>query len=475
MKRQSIGAIACILGMALLVGTTVWAGGNGFGPGFLWGSLISAHANEGNHANDWTMWEQMPGKISDGSVSGQACNHWQLYPEDIDWAKKLHLNALIISLEWSRIEPMQGQFDEASLAHYAEVLGAARKAGLRPMVVLFDHTLPQWVAAKGGLMVPATILDFDKYAEVVAKRLGDKVDEWLPLREPVSYATRAFKDARCPPGMCDVTPYGKAVAVLMGMQRGAYDMLKRHDLADADNDGVNCAVGLLHGMTWVRPARIDNPTDVALARAQDGLMNWTFLDGVLPRALPAGQSGSSGKGEAFGKSDTFGKGGSVPGGAPINAGGPLFPKAADFLIVNYRGLAEIKFNLLKPLFVERVVPQGMAADDLGQVIDPADLAKLLVSLKSVQVPVYAMVGVDDRAGTRREAFILEHVRHAVAAVAQGVDLRGFFVEPLLSGFEYEHGFAPKRGLLTVNTAVQERKLAPGADMLGKCAAANGLP
>lgn len=463
----ALGQLAAVAGPA----------GGGFGAGFWWGAAISAHSTEGNHANDWTLWEQMPGKILDGSQSGQADNHWQLYPEDHGWAKKLHLNTLVVSVEWSRLEPVRGQFDDEALTHYLEMVRSARKHGLRPVVVLFDHTLPQWVAAQGGLTVPATILDFQRLAEKVGPALAAEVDEWVPLRDPISLATRAFKEAKCPPGLCDVAAYGKAVAVLIAMQRAGYETLRRLDTVDADGDRQPCAVGLWHGMSWVRPHRADVPSDVGLARAQDSLANLAFLDAIVP--APGDPTSGATDGLANGKPPVpgfdpmggKGKGGGTPPAPP--AGGPLFPRAADFLLIGWKGLAEIKFNVFKPLFVEKVVPAGIAVDDVGQVIHPDSLTSLLLGLKKRGVPVRVVLGVADRAGTRREAYVNDHVRQIGAALAQGVDVRGIIYDPLLDGFDYENGFVYQKGLIGVRREIQERFLAPGAKAFGACAAGNG--
>ena len=120
-----------------------------FPPGFLWGTATSAHQVEGNDKNnDWWEWEQKhqpPNKRS-----GKADDEYERYKEDFKLAKKLGHNAHRLSLEWSRIEPEEGQFDEEAIQHYQKVLKELKDDGLTVMLTLHHFTNPLWFAQKGG-------------------------------------------------------------------------------------------------------------------------------------------------------------------------------------------------------------------------------------------------------------------------------------------------------------------------------------
>ncbi len=455
------GIIFFVLFSATIVRAGPPGGESGLPEGFLWGSFIAAHSVEGNHTNEWTAWEAIPGHISDGSVSGPACNHWELFAEDHQWMKKLNQNSVLVSLEWSKIEPVKGQFDEQAIAHYRSVLESLKTLGIKPIVVLWDYTLPQWMAGYGGLEMPLIIFDFTQYVVKVSQKLGDLVDSWATMNDPVSYANKAFKDATYPPGRSDIAALGKGMVSLFGMHQGAFHALKKNDVTPAYG-GNPCDVGIVMAMKHVRPARPEHPIDVSLSRAADGLSGKAFLDGLmqgqlnLPPATPA-----------------VGKGKGAPEAPPVTHQVSYDAKTLDFIVVDYKGLEEIKFNVFKPLMIEKTIPAGLTMDDSGQVIYPEGLTSILLSLKKYPVTLFVMAGIADSTGARRGAFLVDHIRQIRAAVAQGCNVAGFFYKSLLSGFEFEKGFSIKRGLLDVNTKIQERTPAGGADIFAGLAKSNG--
>src|SRR5262245_41875283 len=149
---------------------------------FRWGAGTSSHQVEGgNDRNDWWEWEGEPGKILDGSRSGRACLHWERYEEDLDLLKGLGLDAYRFSVEWSRLEPDFGCYDEAALAHYRAVAEACRARGIAPMVTLHHFTNPRWFAALGGWETHANLPHFVRFARRVGAALGDLVDDWVTI------------------------------------------------------------------------------------------------------------------------------------------------------------------------------------------------------------------------------------------------------------------------------------------------------
>lgn len=480
--------LACFLSTLPVWGGGPTGSGEAFPEGFRWGTFLSAHAVEGNHLNDWTLWESQPGKIADGSVSGAAVNHWELFPEDIAWMKKLGQNAALLSLEWSRLQPAKGGLDPAAVQNYRTRFATMRQQGIVPIVILWDRTLPQWVAAYGGVLMPGIITDFQDYATQCAQAFGDLVDHWVTLRDPNGFVVKAFKDGKFPPGLSDVKYLGLATINLIGMHRAAWQALKTTDKTSPT--GVPPAqVGVLVSMKWVRPHRPNHPMDVTVARTTDLVGAWSFLDPIMQGDLlenaPPPAAGQAQKGKSL---PAAGLSGTINGAPPASPKGvpeapPLPPatqappsyanRRADFIIVAYQGLAEVKFNVLQALSVEKIIPPGAQLDDEGQIIFPEGLTNVLLSLRKYPVPVFAMVGLADATGQKRAAFLIDHVRQARAALVQGCPLRGFFYDGLLAGFEYDRGFALKKGLLNVNTRIQERKPAPGAEIFRALATSNG--
>lgn len=117
-----------------------------FPQGFLWGSATSAHQVEGQNVNDWSRWEEIPGRIFKNQQSGLACDWWAgRFTEDFDRAAAMHNNAHRLSIEWSRIEPQPGRWDEQALDHYRQMLLALR-AWHRP----YGHAASLYQPAVGG-------------------------------------------------------------------------------------------------------------------------------------------------------------------------------------------------------------------------------------------------------------------------------------------------------------------------------------
>src|SRR3954470_15297464 len=130
---------------------------------FLWGAATAAHQVEGdNTGSDWWDWEHAPGSPCP-EPSGRACEHYTRYPDDVAVLADIGLNTYRYSVEWARIEPAEGEFDAAQLAHYRAMTEAVRAAGLTPMVTLHHFTLPRWVAARGGWTSASTPELFARY------------------------------------------------------------------------------------------------------------------------------------------------------------------------------------------------------------------------------------------------------------------------------------------------------------------------
>lgn len=192
---------------------------------FLWGAAASAYQVEGNNTrSDWWMWEQnTPGIVS----SGRAVDHYARFREDFVLAKSLGHNAHRLSLEWSRIEPEWGKWDEGALKHYEEVLGELKAQGMTSFVTLHHFTNPLWLARKKGWVRRESVELFTRYVEMVAHRLGDLVDFWVTINEPVVYATQSYWRRRWPPQRKSALATWRVVKNMAAAHRRAYQILHR--------------------------------------------------------------------------------------------------------------------------------------------------------------------------------------------------------------------------------------------------------
>ena len=181
---------------------------NGFPKNFYWGAATSAHQVEGNNHNDWSEWEKSPARIADlkrrglnpdNFISGRACDHYNRFREDFDIAKKLGHNAHRFSIEWSRIEPEEGKFDEREIEHYREIIKALRDRGIEPFVTLWHWPLPLWIQKNGGWESRKIITFFSRYCQRIASEFRDKVTYWMILNEPQYWFWNVYVGHKFPP------------------------------------------------------------------------------------------------------------------------------------------------------------------------------------------------------------------------------------------------------------------------------------
>lgn len=167
-----------------------------FPKNFYWGSATSAHQVEGNNHNDWTEWElknakrlvekarqspptggwpdyilnKYPNPLQEENyISGRACDHYNRFREDFDIAKSLGHNAHRFSIEWSRIEPEEGKFNEKEIEHYRQVISALKERGIEPFVSLWHWTNPIWFAKRGGWLNKNSPKYFERYSNKISR------------------------------------------------------------------------------------------------------------------------------------------------------------------------------------------------------------------------------------------------------------------------------------------------------------------
>ena len=154
-----------------------------FPKGFFVGAATAAHQVEGNniHSDYWAQ-ELMP-HSSFTEPSGEACDHYHRYEEDIRLLSEAGLNAYRFSVEWARIEPEEGKFDEKEIEHYRKVIACCKAHGVEPIVTLMHFTSPVWLIRKGGWEAESTIEDFRRYAAYVTDKLGGELKYICTINE----------------------------------------------------------------------------------------------------------------------------------------------------------------------------------------------------------------------------------------------------------------------------------------------------
>jgi len=244
-----------------------------FPDGFRWGVATSSHQNEGaagRPSSTWARWEAL-GHIRAGNRSGHACGWWENAEADFDLARDLHLTALRLTVDWARVEPEIGRFDDAALARYRELVLALHERGIEPMVTLhhFDH--PVWFEDLGGFSNPESIPLFLRFARRAVDALGEVCSEWVTFNEPNVYSTAGYVLGDFPPGRRGDTLGALRVQANMARAHAAvYELIHEH-VSDAFVSFVQ------HLLTFV-PYRPRHAGDRWAARFSDRMFNAPFLE-----------------------------------------------------------------------------------------------------------------------------------------------------------------------------------------------------
>ena len=373
---------------------------------------------EGNNTNaDWWPWEKKCGH----QPSGDACRHYEFYESDFDLIKSLNHNAHRLSIEWSRVEPLEGEFDEQAIAHYVAVIKALRTRGIEPLVTLHHFTNPIWLAEKGGWENPIVVDLFARYVKVMTKALKTEVHFWNTINEPTIFISHAYLFGWWPPQKKSLWSLKKAQDHMVLAHIKAYRLMKdvyaRHDLPVP-------MISIAHHMQDFMPCR-DTWLNRYAVELRYQWLNFGFLDRIDAE------------------------------------------NTMDFIGLNYysRQLVDVRGlgpqNLLGDVCKEGHHP--VKKNSLGWDIYPQGIYNVLMRLKKYNRPVIITEnGICTNEDRERTEFIVDHLKMIHQAIHDGVDVRGYMHWSLLDNFEWDKGFAPRFGLIGVNYATQERTVKESA-------------
>ena len=412
---------------------------------FFWGTATSAHQVEGdNRNNDWWAWEMGEGHVSDGSRSGLACDWWRRAEEDLDRARQMGHNAHRLSVEWSRIEPQEGQWDVEAIARYREILTALHERGLEPMVTLHHFTNPLWLASKGGWTSKETVGLFDRFVARVVEELGDLVSLWCTLNEPHIYAVLGYLMGRWPPGRSSLRQALRVLRNMMQAHGRAYHTIHRLQ--------GRARVGIAHAMRFFEPADPSSPLDRAVVAIRDHVFNQLPLTAVIEGRLDF----------------------------PLGWGqwAPRLVDSTDFLGLNYYSRETVAFDRASPdmLFSKEVFPEGveMSDGDYGQVY-PEGLYQLLKRLAAYRKPIYVTEnGLPDEDDDQRPRFLLTHLAAVQRAIAEGLPVRGYFHWTLVDNFEWAEGWSLRFGLIALDAESQARTMRRSGELYSEICHAGAI-
>jgi len=424
-----------------------------FARDFQWGCSTSAYQIEGGAAEGgrvesiWDRFAAQAGTIRDGSSGAVACDHYHRWPQDLDIARGLGLNAYRFSVAWPRIfSGLGSKPNQQGLDFYARLVDGMLERGLDPWLTLYHWDLPQYLQEQGGWANRDTVHAFVEFAGVMSRHLGDRVKHWITHNEPWCTAIHGNFDGVHAPGIRD---FKTALQV-------SHHVLLSHGLAlpVIRTNAPDARVGIALSLHPLSPAS-SSEADIAATKRHDGLRNRWFLDPLYGRGYPADVL-------AYCADD-----------APRVEPGDMHAIAAptDFLGVNYY-FPEVIADApgTAPVDARVVVTPDVPRTAFGWEVSPEGLSALLKRVQEDYKPGDMYITEngstwDDTVGpegqiddSERRDYLIRHLAAVRDAVANGCTVRGYFAWSLLDNFEWAEGYIRRFGLTHVDFDTQERRL-----------------
>lgn len=426
---------------------------------FLWGAATAAFQIEGATDRDgrgesiWDRFCSVPNAIRDGSDGRSACEHYVLWPKDVELMKWLGISCYRFSISWPRVQPEgRGRANAKGLDFYDRLVDALLEAKIRPFATLYHWDLPQPLEDAGGWPARDTAAAFADYAALVAQRLGDRVHDFVTHNEPYCASMFGYRDGFQAPGR---KSHHEALWA-------AHHLLLSHGLATqalrAHAPGAQ--VGITLNLVPSEPASRSR-IDVDACRACDGEANRWFLDPLYGRGYPEDVV-----------QDRVRDGVLRGAGLPFVRPGDLevIAEPTDFLGVNYyvRTIARAKPIEETDNDPVLVTPRSERTA-MGWEVYPEGLERILRQVHEQYAPARIYVtengaAYDDSppgksgevADIERQNYILRHLAAVHRARAAGVRVDGYFLWSLLDNFEWSEGYTKRFGIVWVDYQTQAR-------------------
>jgi len=398
-----------------------------FPSGFLWGAATSSHQVEGNNCHsDWWEYEQS-GRLP--YRSGDACRHYELYEQDFDLARSWGHNAHRFSIEWSRIEPKEGEWNHNALAHYRAVIHALKERGLEPVVTLHHFTNPAWFTHRGGWLRRDSAKRFSRYSAYVVEQLGKDVRYWLTINEPTVFVLQSYINGEWPP--CMKRSWINAGIAFKNLARAhvaAY--AKMHQFRQ------DIMVGFAHSALLLMPCEPRRKRDRMATALRELIWNRLFF------YLIGARGGNR-------RPDT---------------------QRLDFVGINYYMRSMI-----------RSIGWGLGAltgqacrlshhsdsgpvSDVGWELYPRGLQMVLEKFSRFGIPLFVTEnGVATNDEALRRDFLIQHLQSLADALESGINVIGYLYWTLIDNYEWTMGTDPHFGMAAIDSKTQERQPRPCAE------------
>jgi beta-glucosidase len=398
---------------------------------FLWGAAISAHQSEGNNSNSdsWLLEHLHPTIYAE--PTGDACDSFHRYREDVAIVAGLGLNCYRFGVEWARLEPVSGEFSDEAFEHYREMLAACAEHGLRAMVTLSHFTVPLWFAKRGGFEVADSADLFVRFAREVMRRLGDQIDFVTTFNEaniPLLLRLRSEPRERAARRRAMIAEAARQT------DSPAFSSLL---FADAGRTAPFLLDAHRRAYLAMKEVRPSVPVGITLTMQDIQAAGFPSVAGWVRRSLYGGWLKAA-------------------------------ASQSDFVGVQTYTRARVGlFGALPP-------PEGAELTAAGYEYYPQALGNMIrFAARKIGKPIYVTEsGIATEDDSRRIAFIDAGVAEIRSCVAEGIPVHGYIHWSLLDNFEWTDGFGKHFGLVAVDRVTFERRPKPSALHLGRLAEQN---
>jgi beta-glucosidase len=413
--------------------------------GFLLGSATAAAQIEGgDKGNNWYAW-CVNGKIKDKSSILRANDHWNRYEEDVNLLKILNNKIYRMGIDWSRIEPLKGQFDAVAISHYRDELKMLVGMGIKPLVTLHHFTHPLWLCEEGEFETTKVVEYYERYVRYVVENIGDLVSDYITINEPNVFVSNGYIYGSWPPGKTDLKLAIKVYFNMSLCHIAAYKAIHeiRKDKGFEKLSGET-KVGFADHMRVFTPFNKLNPLDWIAKK----IATYIFEDAIAQLMA---------KGHLKFPLSLF---------TPAKRG-----HYYEFIGINYYTRSAVRLIGFK----DGVVP-GTKVNDLGWEIYPKGMSYLCKRYyRKYKAPIWITEnGVCDNNDTYRSKFIYDHLLEISKVCEEGVPVERYYHWSLLDNFEWLEGESARFGLVHVDYETQQRTIKKSGYFYAELCENNGV-
>ena len=434
-----------------------------FPPGFLWGVATASYQVEGAVAEDgrgpsiWDTFSHTPGLTHNGDNGDQAVDHYHRFADDVALMAELGVNAYRFSISWPRILPEgTGRINEAGIDFYRRLCKELIGAGITPAATLYHWDLPQALQDRGGWLNRESVDWFARYASVAKESLGDLIQVWTTLNEPWCSAFLGHSSGEHAPGIKESPKSFVAAHHLMLAHHAGIRAMRASSPPNSDQ------LGIVLNLIPAWPAT-DSEEDAVAASLVDAVSNRLFTGAVFDGTYPD---------DVLAMIERYGVEDQIDLTELASAVEPI-----DFLGVNYYNVNHVQhapgaepMGAWPGAWEARVTRPPGELTEMGWGVEPEGLQWMLERIGREQpgLPLYVCENgaaypdvvspdgsIDDPA---RTAYLQSHIGAIHNAIAQGVNVDGYFVWSLLDNFEWARGYEKRFGIVRVDLDTMARTI-----------------